>query len=187
MPKLTDTQLVILNAAAGRDSHAVMPLPKSLKVNKGAATSVLRLLLTKGLIEEQPTTSRAGFWRQDEAGQRYLLTITDTGMAALDSGPVRESQKRPAAPKKNKAPTQNSAAQGKPANDGAASKRPGGKLATILELLQRSKGAPLADIENATGWQSHSVRAALTGLRKRDIVIEREKQNGVTRYRVATA
>lgn len=186
MPKLTDTQLLILNAAAGRDSHAVLPLPKSLKVNKGAATSVLKALLTKGLVEQQPTTSRAGVWRQDEAGQRYVLTITDTGIAALDNRPVRESQKLPAAPKKNKASNQNSAAQDRPANDGAASKRPGGKLATILELIQRAKGAPLIDLEKATGWQSHSVRAALTGLRKRDIVIQREKQNGVTRYRVAT-
>jgi len=187
MPKLTDTQLVILNAAAGRDSHAVMPLPKSLKVNKGAATSVLKALLTKGLIEEQPTTSRAGAWRQDESGQRYLLTINETGIAALDSGPGSAIKKRLAGPVKNKTLTQHSAAQGKPANDGAASKRPGGKLATILELLQHSKGAPLVDLEKATGWQSHSVRAALTGLRKRDIVIQREKQNGVTRYRVAAA
>ena len=41
MPKLTDTQLVILNAAAARDSRSVLPLPKSLKVNKGTAASVL--------------------------------------------------------------------------------------------------------------------------------------------------
>ena len=29
MTKLTDTQLVILSAAAGRDDRAVLPLPKS--------------------------------------------------------------------------------------------------------------------------------------------------------------
>ncbi|HEY4135533.1 MAG TPA: DUF3489 domain-containing protein [Alphaproteobacteria bacterium] len=187
MPKLTDTQLVILNAAVGRDSKAVLPLPKSLKVNKGAATSVLNALLTKGLIEEQPTKLRAGVWRQDQIGQRYLLTITDTGMATLDSGPASTIKKPPAASAKNRTQTQRGTEQGKPVNEGAANKRPTGKLATILGLLQRSKGAPLVELEKATGWQPHSVRAAMTGLRKRDIVIQREKQNGVTRYRVATA
>ena len=187
MPKLTNTQRVILNAAAGRDSHAVLPLPKSLKVNKGTATSVLKVLLAKGLIKEQPTTLRAGVWRQDESGQRYLLTITDAGMTALDSGSAPAIKNQPATPTKKNKQAQHIAAQDKPANEGAASKRPASKLATILELLQRSKGAPLVDLEKATGWQSHSVRAALTGLRKRDIVIQREKQNGITRYRVATA
>ncbi len=187
MPKLPDTQLVILNAAASRDSHAVLPLPKSLKVNKGTATRVLKALLANGLIEEQPTTLRAGVWRQDQAGQRYMLTITDTGMAALEGGPAPAIKKQSATHTKNNTQAQHVAAQGKPANESVASKRPGGKLATILELLQRAKGAPLIDLEKATGWQSHSVRAALTGLRKREVVIQREKQNGVTRYRVATA
>jgi len=187
MRKLTDTQLVILTAAVRRDSHAVLPLPKSLKVNKGTATRVLKALLANGLIEEQPTTLRAGVWRQDQAGQRYMLTITNTGMAGLEGGPAPAIKKQPATHAKNNTQAQHVAAQDKPANEDVASKRPGGKLATILELLQRSKGAPLADLEKATGWQSHSVRAALTGLRKRDILILRETQNGVTRYRVAAA
>ncbi len=38
MPKLSDTQLVILSAAARRQDGAVLPLPRSLKVNKAAAT-----------------------------------------------------------------------------------------------------------------------------------------------------
>ena len=42
MTRLTDTQLVILSAAARCESHAVLPLPRSLKVNKGAITKVLR-------------------------------------------------------------------------------------------------------------------------------------------------
>jgi DNA-binding transcriptional regulator PaaX len=39
-----------------------------------------------------------------------------------------------------------------------------------------------------TGWQPHSVRAALTGLRKRGLAITREKNDaGVTVYRLAEA
>ena len=44
MPKLTDTQLVILSAAARRKDGTVLPLPRSLKVNKAAATTVLKTL-----------------------------------------------------------------------------------------------------------------------------------------------
>jgi DNA-binding IclR family transcriptional regulator len=184
MPKLTDTQLVILNAAAGRDSRAVLPLPKSLKINKGTATSVLKVLLKKGLIEEQPATPRAEAWRQDDAGQRYMLAISDPGIAALESDPGASADKSGAAlPQSARQPKPNHKAE----VNGAPSKRPGGKLETILELLKRPEGAQLAELEKATGWQPHSVRAALTGLRKRDVPILREKQDGVTRYRVAAA
>lgn len=184
MPKLTDTQLVILNAAAARNSRAVLPLPKSLKINKGTAISVLKVLLKKGLIEEQPATPRAEAWRQDEDEQRYMLAIAEPGIAALESSPEASADKSGTA-------IPQSSRQPKPSRKAVAcavsSKRPGGKLETILELLKRSEGAPLAELENATGWQPHSVRAALTGLRKRDIPILREKQNGVTRYHVAAA
>src|SRR5580700_8718643 len=40
------------------------------------------------------------------------------------------------------------------------------KKASILALLQRPQGAAIGDLTEATGWQVHSVRAALTGLRK---------------------
>lgn len=36
MPKLTDTHLVILSAAAKRDGGNLLPLPKSLKANTAA-------------------------------------------------------------------------------------------------------------------------------------------------------
>jgi hypothetical protein len=68
MPKLTDTHLVILSTAASRKDHAVLPLPKSLKANKGAATNVLKGLLDRGLIEEEPATPGAEAWRENDTG-----------------------------------------------------------------------------------------------------------------------
>ncbi len=187
MPKLTDTQLVILKAAVSRENQAVLPLPKSLKVNKGTAASVLKMLLTKRLIEERPTASRAEAWRQDDAGLRYALTITDAGLAALEGGLTAATEKcsgtRTPRSRQPKEPVLGS----KPGANSPVGKRPGGKLENILTLLKRPKGAPLVELEKATGWQPHSVRAALTGLRKRDIAILREKQDGVTRYRIAAA
>ena len=62
------------------------------------------------------------------------------------------------------------------------------KKATILALLQRPTGAAIGDLTEATGWQGHSVRAALTGLRKEGKELVRVKdQGGVTHYRLAAA
>jgi hypothetical protein len=57
----------------------------------------------------------------------------------------------------------------------------------VLALLQRKNGATLADLVAATGWQPHTTRAALTGLRKRGHVIEKSQRGGATTYRIARA
>ena len=60
------------------------------------------------------------------------------------------------------------------------------KKASILALLQRPQGAAISDLTEATGWQVHSVRAALTGLRKDGKELVRIKDaGGVTHYRFA--
>ena len=56
MPKLTDTQLVILSAAAERDDGVALPLPKSIKADEKATTSALKRLLKAGLLAERPAT-----------------------------------------------------------------------------------------------------------------------------------
>jgi len=166
MTRLTDTQLVILSAAAGRESHAVLPLPKSLKANKGA-TRVLKGLIKKGLIDETPAARSDEHWRKDEAGRRIALTITDAGLAALDGGPAVSPSKR----------------AGNHRGDALKENTPSGKAGTILELLGRPKGAKINELQKATGWQAHSIRAAITGLRKRGITITRSQDDGVTVYR----
>ena len=60
------------------------------------------------------------------------------------------------------------------------------KIETILKLLQRPSGATIANMQKTTGWQPHSVRAALTGLRKKGHNVERDTDTkGVTRYCIA--
>ncbi len=60
------------------------------------------------------------------------------------------------------------------------------KADTILDLVQRPTGASIAELTKATGWQPHSVRAALTGLRKKNHEVVRTKDDqGVTRYSIA--
>jgi hypothetical protein len=59
------------------------------------------------------------------------------------------------------------------------------KAAQIEALLRRKTGARLADLTKATGWQPHSIRAALTGLRKTGADISRERNTkGATVYRI---
>jgi DNA-binding MarR family transcriptional regulator len=52
MSKLTDTQLVILSTAGQRGDGTALPLPKSLKLQGGAVTHVLKSLLKKELLDE---------------------------------------------------------------------------------------------------------------------------------------
>ncbi len=60
------------------------------------------------------------------------------------------------------------------------------KIETIFKLLRRPNGASIAQLQKATGWKPHSVRAALTGLRKKGHEVTRGKDaKGVTVYAVA--
>lgn len=67
-----------------------------------------------------------------------------------------------------------------------ASPRSGSKTATILDLIGRAKGATLAEMTAATGWQTHSVRGFLsTAGKKHNVKIESEKNEGGARvYRI---
>jgi len=59
------------------------------------------------------------------------------------------------------------------------------KIDTVLKLLKRKQGATAEQLQKATGWQPHSVRAALTRLRKKDHDIRREKNaKDVTVYKI---
>ena len=57
--------------------------------------------------------------------------------------------------------------------------RTGTKRETILALLRRPAGATLAEIaDTAGGWQPHSVRGFLAGLKKKGFHVTSEKTTG---------
>ncbi|MGQ0589817.1 MAG: DUF3489 domain-containing protein [Sphingosinicella sp.] len=58
------------------------------------------------------------------------------------------------------------------------------KIEKVLSLLKRSKGATLDELVEATGWLRHTVRAALTGLKKKGYAVQRTKEDGASRYAV---
>lgn len=60
--------------------------------------------------------------------------------------------------------------------------REGSKAASLLEMLQRKDGATLDEMTERTGWQPHTVRAAMTGLRKKGHVIEKRAVGNTTAW-----
>lgn len=61
------------------------------------------------------------------------------------------------------------------------------KASILFELLGRDCGATLDQMVAATGWQPHTTRAALTGIRKKGHAVTSEKTDGVRVYRVVQA
>jgi len=61
------------------------------------------------------------------------------------------------------------------------------KTDRLLTLLQTGTGAIFEDMMEATGWQAHTVRAAMTGLRKRGFEIKRHVEGNTTVWSVAPA
>ena len=55
------------------------------------------------------------------------------------------------------------------------SPKPKTKKAQLIQMLTRKAGADVATISDKLGWQSHTTRAALTGLRKAGFEISAEK------------
>ena len=171
MSKLTDTQLLILSTAAQRDGGSAFPL---VKLRGGAVNHVLRSLLKKGLLDEQPAAHDAAAWRESKDGQRLMLVITDAGRQAIGTETETTAKKQPAAAKASagKHPTRakRQAAVGKPQRrDQRPAARAGTKQSALIELLSRRDGATIAEAVKATGWQPHSVRGAISGSLKKKL------------------
>ncbi len=193
MPKLSDSQLVILSAAARRKDGTVLPLPRSLKVNKAAATTVLKSLLKKGLVAERPAAADAAHWRETKDGGRTALVITDAGLQAIGVEVDRKTSKQSSSTKSQQK-KRSRRAEPKPSGSkpkgrtSPAVVRPGTKQALLIDLLKRKKGATIEEIVEATGWQPHSVRGAISGALKKKLGLavtsERVEARGRV-YRIA--
>ncbi len=62
------------------------------------------------------------------------------------------------------------------------------KADRVTKILARARGATLFDIITETGWQLHSARAFLSGLRKRGtVLVKEERKSGETSYRIDKA
>ena len=114
-------------------------------------------------MQERPAEDGLPVWRGGGKDKRLALVITPQGLKAIGveetETPTKVDQ---TAPKKAKAPKTKS----------------GGKIDAVLTLMKRSQGASLTDLEKETGWQPHSIRAVISGLRKQGASIERSRNDG---------
>jgi len=147
MPRLSDTQAVLLAAAAARRDFSVLPPPDTIRLKGAALDRTLRALVTRGLIAEAAKRSK---WASNR------LVVTPSGLEAISvetAEPVREVLVAASDREKQTSPE--------------GSQRPGGKLGVLLEAVARPEGATLGDLTAASGWLPHTTRAALTRLRQR--------------------
>lgn len=166
MPKLNDTQLILLSTASQREGGGFYPLPATLADAGDRATKAIAALLTCEFAEECETNEAANVARTD-GDIRYGVFITDAGTAAIDGThviDVKTAKPTPVAGAPNVS-----------------------KTSAVLALLRREDGAFISDLTELTGWLPHTTRAALTGLRKKGHVIERSKRDDQTCYRIAAA
>lgn len=172
MTTLSDTQLVILSAAAQRDGRNALPLPGSLR--GGAAKKVVGALLARGFLEEVEANVRSGdqVWRETGDGHAVTLIATDAGLTAIGIEPEGATS----APASAHEALSARAAQTAPSEPEPAPKsrtpRQGTKQALLIEMLRVQGGATIDEIATVTGWQHHTIRGAMSGALKKKLGLE---------------
>jgi hypothetical protein len=143
--QLTAAQRSILEPACAREDRCVFPVTAPLK--GGAVGNVLKSLLKRGQVEEVPASDEHTVWRHDN-GAPLTLRATEAACRTLAGESTETPHTAPQRP-----PAEAPALQPKTSRQD-----------TLLLLLRRKEGATLADMSEATGWQAHSVRGALSGV-----------------------
>lgn len=149
MTTLSTTQQDILESASTREYGQVLPFPDHMNLKGGASYKVLNSLVSKGLIEKAE-------------GDDFI--ITNMGRESIGLSPKEgcASDETP-----ETANTEDTSEESDTKHESIppdkTEKIPKGKLGDMLVLLKREEGATVTDLMEATGWQKHSVRGAMSG------------------------
>ena len=183
MPKLTDTQSIILSRAATRPGNLAMPLPEGLA--GAAAKMAVAKMIERGWLEEVEANVRRGepLWRETGDGHGTTLIATEAGLAAIGIEPVvtaTMTNLRKAKLEVVSVPNDAPETLADPATSKPVAIRAGTKQAEIIALIQRPEGASIAEIVEATGWLAHSARGLISGglKKKLNLPITAEKVAG---------
>jgi Protein of unknown function (DUF3489) len=183
MSNLSKPQRLVLTAAADRADGAILPLPEGLTVRGRARQLMLGGLIKRGLIAERPAREGEPTWSGRGPKPGITLEITPAGRALIGS-----TGQEP--PSQDDQPFESgTAAVNAPEPDVASGEgptvRPGTKQALLIDLLRRPDGTTIAEIQQATGWQPHTIRAAITGLKKKGFgVTSAPRGDGPRAYRL---
>ena len=197
--KLTDTQLVLLSAASQREDHC-LTLPTGARL--GPAKRAGAKLLESGLVKEVRARKDSPIWRRDEeTEQAFALKLTAAGLKAISAeanengGEAEPIVDAPESVERNPQTIETQtlepllAAETGSLPSHPVAPRAGTKISGVIGMLERGAGATIDEIVAATGWLTHTSRAALTGLRKRGyaIVSDRSDRTRGTVYRIGGA
>lgn len=171
MTKLTDLQSILLSTASRRSTGQLLPAAESVTTAPDRVTQAIGSLLKRSLVEEVLVSAPDQTWRV-AYDQRYGVVVNDAGRRAIGVEPEGSG-----------GADGGSLAQ----TDTPAPSSPRGltKATLLLSLLRREQGATLAELIEATGWLPHTVRAALTGVRKKGHTVVKSKRSEETCYTVA--
>ena len=159
MTRLSDLQSILLSTASRRKGGKILPWPESVDPRGGV--KAVAALLRRGFVEQ-----RTGVGAEGEAH----IHITTAGLQAIGietDVAEKEDEVTSAGPE-------------------ASPSRPT-KAALLLALVSRPDGAVMSDLIEATGWLPHTVRAALTGLRRKGHAIGRSVRDGHSCYHSGSA
>ena len=183
MPKLTDTQTIILSRAATRPDNLAMPLPEGL--HGAAAQKAVTAMITRGWLEEVEANLRRHepLWRETGDGHGTTLIATEAGLAAIGIEPVvanTMTNLRKAKLERASSPKSSPETSADPKAPKPVAIRTGTKQAQIIALMQRPTGASITEIVDATGWLPHSARGLISGglKKKLGLPITSEKVQG---------
>ncbi|MCC0066627.1 MAG: DUF3489 domain-containing protein [Rhodovulum sp.] len=173
MPRLSDTQAILLTAAAARTDLSLLPVPDTIRLKGGALRRTVKSLLDRGFIADGIGSDTMA---QPASGGTRLV-ITPKGLAAIgvdvpEAGPTLSGDV---------------ASSAQSTDTAARPDRPGGKLGVLLDAVARPTGATLDELTIATAWLPHTTRAALTRLRQRGFDVRLATTDGRKAYRLVEA
>lgn len=160
--KLNDLQLILLSTASNREDGNLLPAPDSVTAAPDRVKTAIASLVRRKLAVKS----------------NDHIAITDAGRVAIGAGET-------AAPERADSATNITENNAEPlAESTAPAAHAGTKTALLMDLLSWEGGATLDDLTRATGWLPHTVRAALSGLRKKGHAIVSEKVDGTRAWRI---
>lgn len=159
MARLSDLQSILLSTASRREGGEMLPYPENVDPRGGA--KAVAALLRRGFAEQRT--------KEGAAGEAHVH-ITTAGLQAIGiEADVAETGE-----------------EATTAEPEALAARPT-KVGLLLALIGRPDGAAISDLIEATGWLPHTVRAALTGLRRKGHAICRSVRDGRSCYHIGSA
>lgn len=170
MTKLSPTQSDLLTTVAAHDDGAID--------TPDGAKAAVAALIKRGYLISIPRTDGPSRLVITEAGRAAVAPpLVPDAPSPGPKGPIHEEPLVVAAARQL-------------AMAGAAPEAPAapkGKVGALVTLLRRPEGATIADMMQATGWQAHSVRGAMSGGIKKGLglSVTSDKTDGHRAYRIA--